>query len=109
MPDIEPTAAIAAKAANARAILRPPQAAAYTGLAVSTLAKRRLRGERPTFVKLSKRAVGYHVDELDAWLAESRRASTSANFAGHLTDSKSNRPSAGERGPIVSTCVPCCL
>ena len=64
-----------------RAILRPPQAASYTGLAVSTLAKRRLYGLPPMWVRLGTRAVGYHVDELDAWLAEGRRASTSATAA----------------------------
>lgn len=61
-----------------RAIMRPPQAAAYVGLTVSTLAKRRLRGDRPHFVRLGRKAVGYHVSELDAWLAECRCRSTSA-------------------------------
>lgn len=62
---------------SVRAILRPPQAAGYVGLTVSTLAKRRLRGERPHFVRLGRKAIGYHVSELDAWLAECRRCSTS--------------------------------
>jgi len=58
-------------------IYRPPQAAAYTGLSESTLAKRRLRGEPPVFVRLGTRAVGYHRDDLDAWLQSCRRRSTS--------------------------------
>lgn len=60
-----------------RAILRPPQAAAYVGLTVSTLAKRRLYGERPHFVRLGRKAIGYSITELDAWLAECGRKSTS--------------------------------
>ena len=60
-------------------ILRPPQAAAYIGLTVSTLAKRRVRGERPHFVRLGMKSVGYHVAELDAWLADCRRSSTSGD------------------------------
>lgn len=57
-------------------IARPPEAARIVGLSVSTLAKRRLRGEPPQFVKLG-RAVGYRVTDLEAWLEDSRRASTS--------------------------------
>jgi len=58
-------------------ILRPPEAAAYTGLSESTLAKRRLRGEPPVFVKLGAKAIGYRREDLDAWIAECRRRSTS--------------------------------
>lgn len=59
------------------AILRPKGAAQYTGLSASTLAKRRLRGDRPHFVKLGRKAIGYHIDELDAWLTGCERQSTS--------------------------------
>ena len=58
-------------------ILRPPEAAYYVGLTVSTLAKRRLRGEGPLFVKLGTKAVGYRLRDLDAWLAGNVRRSTS--------------------------------
>ena len=58
-------------------ILRPPEASAYTGLSESTLAKRRLRGEPPIFVRLGARAVGYLREDLDAWLESCRRRSTS--------------------------------
>ena len=60
-----------------QAILRPPEAAAYTGLSVSTLAKRRLRGDLPVFVRLGAKAVGYRRQDLDVWLEQSRRRSTS--------------------------------
>jgi predicted DNA-binding transcriptional regulator AlpA len=56
--------------------LRVPEAAAYIGLSSSTLAKMRLRGDGPIFLKLN-RAVAYDVRDLDAWLAGRRRVSTS--------------------------------
>jgi predicted DNA-binding transcriptional regulator AlpA len=63
---------------NLRSVLhRPPEAATYVGLSVSTLAKQRLRGDGPKFVRLSPRAIGYLQVDLDAWLAEKRFGSTS--------------------------------
>ena len=59
-------------------VLRPPEASAYTGLSESTLAKRRLRGDPPAFLKLGQRAVGYRVDILDDWLEKCGRRSTSS-------------------------------
>jgi predicted DNA-binding transcriptional regulator AlpA len=61
---------------------RPPEAATYVGLSVSTLAKQRLRGDGPKFVRLSARAIGYLQADLDAWLAEKRFGSTSEYPAG---------------------------
>ena len=58
-------------------ILRAPEAASYTGLSESTLAKRRLRGEPPVFVRLGSRAIGYRLDDVDDWLTNCRRRSTS--------------------------------
>ena len=60
-----------------KAILRPAEAAEYLGVSTSTLAKRRLRGEHPSFIKLGKKAVGYLRQDLDAWIEECRRSSTS--------------------------------
>lgn len=60
---------------RARAILRAPAAAAYVGLTTSTLAKRRLRGERPRFIRLGRKSIGYHIDELNDWLRECERSS----------------------------------
>jgi len=56
-------------------ILRAPEAATYTGLSESTLAKRRLRGEPPVFVRLGARAIGYAIEDLEAWLDSGRRQS----------------------------------
>jgi predicted DNA-binding transcriptional regulator AlpA len=58
-------------------LLRPPRAAAYVGLSVSTLAKQRLRGDGPKFIRLSPRAIGYRQADLDEWLADKRFGSTS--------------------------------
>jgi predicted DNA-binding transcriptional regulator AlpA len=55
---------------------RAPEAANYLGLSKSTLAKMRLRGDGPLFLKLN-RVVVYDSRDLDAWLAHRRRASTS--------------------------------
>jgi predicted DNA-binding transcriptional regulator AlpA len=62
---------------NSQTILRPPKAASYLGLATSTLAKQRLRGDGPKFVRLSPRAIGYLQADLDEWLAGKRCSSTS--------------------------------
>jgi predicted DNA-binding transcriptional regulator AlpA len=58
-------------------VLRAPEAATYTGLSESTLAKRRLYGLPPTYLNLGGRAVGYAIDELDRWIESCRRESTS--------------------------------
>ena len=57
-------------------ILRAEDASRYVGLSVSTLAKMRMRGEGPTFVKLGSRAVGYRASDLNSWLKECERQST---------------------------------
>lgn len=58
-------------------VLRPRAASRYSGLAESTLAKRRLYGLPPRYVRLGGRAVGYLREDLDAWLESCRRHSTS--------------------------------
>jgi predicted DNA-binding transcriptional regulator AlpA len=58
-------------------VLRVKEAAAYTGLSESTLAKRRFYGFPPEYLSLGGRAVGYGIDQLDAWLDSCRRQSTS--------------------------------
>jgi predicted DNA-binding transcriptional regulator AlpA len=63
-------------------ILRQREAAKYIGLAESTLEKRRGTGDGPRFVKLGTRAIGYDVRDLDAWLEEQKRASTSDDGGG---------------------------
>jgi predicted DNA-binding transcriptional regulator AlpA len=54
-------------------------AAAYTGLAESTLNKLRMSGAGPRFLKISARRVAYDTSDLDEWLASKRRRSTSDN------------------------------
>jgi predicted DNA-binding transcriptional regulator AlpA len=60
-----------------RKVLRAPEAATYTGLSESTLAKRRLYGLPPQYLSLGGRAIGYDIGDLDAWLESCRRQSTS--------------------------------
>lgn len=57
--------------------LRTDAAARYLGVSTSTLAKMRMRGDGPPFVKMGRRLVVYRMPELAAWLDAGRRASTS--------------------------------
>ena len=57
--------------------LRPIQVADYTGLSTSTLAKMRLRGDGPPYSKAGPRAVVYDIADVDTWLEERKRNSTS--------------------------------
>ncbi len=57
--------------------MRPPLAAAYLGISVSTLAKMRLRGDSPVYSKVGPRAVVYLKADLDQYLSQRRRHSTS--------------------------------
>lgn len=56
---------------------RAPTAAEYLGLSVSTLAKMRLRGDGPLYMKAGPRVVLYDLTDLDAWLETRKRRSTS--------------------------------
>ncbi len=58
-------------------LYRPREAAGYVLLAESTLAKRRLRGDPPEFLKVGPRLVAYRKSALDRFLADCRRTSTS--------------------------------
>jgi predicted DNA-binding transcriptional regulator AlpA len=62
-----------------RRVLRTPAAAHYVNLGIPTLEKFRLSGEGPRFIRLGRRAIGYDVEDLDAWLAERKTTSTSAS------------------------------
>lgn len=62
--------------------LRAPAAAAYLGLSTSTLAKMRLRGDGPLYMKAGRRVVLYDPDDLDAWLETRKRRSTSEPDSG---------------------------
>lgn len=60
--------------------LKPPEAAAYIKLSASTLAKMRLYGGGPAYLKMG-RSVRYEVEELDRWAAQRRISSTSQSPA----------------------------
>jgi predicted DNA-binding transcriptional regulator AlpA len=62
---------------NEKRRFRAPEAAAYIHLSPSTLAKMRMRGDGPPYMKAGPRVVIYDQDDLDAWLAARSRRSTS--------------------------------
>ena len=68
--------ALPAAFGNLRRTLTTAEAAAYTGIAVSTLEKRRVYGGGPAFLKLG-RSVRYRLEDLDAFLGEHGYRSTS--------------------------------
>jgi predicted DNA-binding transcriptional regulator AlpA len=63
-------------------ILDASGAAAFLGLSQSTLAKLRLSGSGPVFLKLGRR-VFYQLADLERWIASRRFASTSAYGTEH--------------------------
>lgn len=67
MPPPQPTA---------RRIVATPAAAAYAGMSASTFNKLRLTGAGPRFFKINA-AVRYDLEDVDDWLAQKRRQSTS--------------------------------
>lgn len=58
--------------------LRTRQAAAYTGLAKSTLEKLRCYGGGAPYIRIG-RIVLYDPDDLDTWLAAHKRRTTSSD------------------------------
>jgi predicted DNA-binding transcriptional regulator AlpA len=57
-------------------LLRPPAAAEFLGIATQTLARWRVEGKGPEYVKIGERLVGYPEDGLHTFVAN-RRCSTS--------------------------------
>lgn len=49
--------------------VKTPQAAEHIGQTAGTLKKWRSQGRGPTFYALSRRAVVYALDDLDAWIS----------------------------------------
>lgn len=62
---------------SSKRVLSAPEAAAHVGLSKQTMAKMRVYGGGPPFLKLGRRVL-YDLTDLDRWLASHRRASTSA-------------------------------
>jgi predicted DNA-binding transcriptional regulator AlpA len=56
--------------------LKTRATAAYCGSSASTFEKLRLTGGGPVYSKIGRRVV-YRIEDLEAWLAENRRRSTS--------------------------------
>lgn len=54
-------------------VLRPEHAAPYCGLSEPTLARMRVDGTGPEFVQLGHKAIGYCLNDLDAWLSSRPR------------------------------------
>jgi predicted DNA-binding transcriptional regulator AlpA len=57
-------------------LLNTVQVSQAYGIATSTLAKMRLYGTGPVFVKLGRK-VAYRLDDLEAWVTDNRFRSTS--------------------------------
>jgi predicted DNA-binding transcriptional regulator AlpA len=84
-----------------RQMLRVPAAAAYLGLAESTLAKMRVRGDGPEYIRAGRKAVLYDPNDLNAWLTKNKRTSTSDAGGGSLArySQKKKSSAAGRRQP----------
>ena len=57
--------------------LRPPEAAAFLGMSTSTLAKWRVYGIGPPFARLSRGICVYDIADLEAFVVQRKRLSTS--------------------------------
>jgi predicted DNA-binding transcriptional regulator AlpA len=60
------------------ALLTTAQAAAALGFHASYLAKARLSGAGPKYLKIGSRSVRYRRSDIDDWLSDKARVSTSA-------------------------------
>lgn len=58
-------------------LLTPEQTARYLTLSMSTLARMRIAGNGPTFIRLSPQKIGYRQLDLDEFLETRVRTSTS--------------------------------
>jgi hypothetical protein len=58
-------------------LLTPPDAAQWLRVSTSHLARLRVIGGGPRFVKLSRKIVAYRIEDLEAFVADRVRGSTS--------------------------------
>jgi predicted DNA-binding transcriptional regulator AlpA len=58
-------------------LLTPPETAEYIRLTERALEDWRYRGVGPRFIRLSGRAIRYRLSDIEAWLADCERTSTS--------------------------------
>jgi predicted DNA-binding transcriptional regulator AlpA len=63
-------------------LLEPSEAAHLLGLSVATLARWRMAGKGPAFVRPAPRLVRYRRADIDAWLGAAVRSTTEADARG---------------------------
>lgn len=61
------------------ALLEPAEAAHVLGLSVGTLARWRMEGKGPAFVRPAARIVRYLRSDIEAWLGQSVRSTSEAD------------------------------
>jgi predicted DNA-binding transcriptional regulator AlpA len=66
-------------------LLKPIEAAAYLRLSASTLAKARVRGDGPPFLKLGPKTVLYRRSDIEVW-AESRIKQSTSEYTENSND-----------------------
>ncbi len=71
--------------------LRTPEAARMVGLSIRTLEKHRIYGTGPRYSKLGGRVV-YSVEDLQAWVAQGIKTSTSDPGPGTVLPAKRQLP-----------------
>lgn len=76
----------------------PAETAKLLHTSESTLAKWRLRGCGPPFVKIGPRAVGYPMAELEEWLRSNLQTSTSGTGKGGRKPKMTASPLSHEAG-----------
>ena len=64
-------------------LLTETEAAKILGFSIRTLQNWRYRGGGPRFVRVSRTCVRYRRQDLEAWIEESLRISTSDDGSGH--------------------------
>jgi predicted DNA-binding transcriptional regulator AlpA len=65
--------------------LRVPEAADFCGCSTSKLNKHRVTGDGPAFIKFG-RLILYDILDLESWLAQCKRRSTSERFSDFVDD-----------------------
>jgi predicted DNA-binding transcriptional regulator AlpA len=71
--------------------LRTPDAARMVGLSIRTLEKHRIYGTGPRYSKLGGRVV-YSIEDLQAWVAQGAKTSTSDPGNGTVLPAKRHAP-----------------
>jgi len=67
-----------AASGSVRKLIRTPELAKLLGVSARTLERLRIEGNGIPFTQITDRLVGYAPEDVEAWLAERKRKSTSA-------------------------------